>query len=176
MAVSDEVVTAFEQGVFGAGLGERTAKGGFAYVFELELSSGVEASLKTIKTVKHDFRKAVRDDYAESFSGTSVGSLYVEFPEFVLNARRIRGKAVVMSMVVLSMRYEPLTRTGHIVVRINGNRFEETRKWIRRNIETVARDKNIALTTGEIPPAAKFYLGREELKDGNVLEIEFRTE
>lgn len=34
----------------------------------------------------------------------------------------------------------------------------------------------IALTTGEIPPAAKFYLGREELKDGNVLEIEFKTE
>jgi len=27
-----------------------------------------------------------------------------------------------------------------------------------------------------IPPAVKFYLGREELKDGNVLEIEFRTE
>ena len=25
-------------------------------------------------------------------------------------------------------------------------------------------------------PSAKFYLGREELKDGNVLEIEFRTE
>ena len=50
------------------------------------------------------------------------------------------------------------------------------RKWFRKIIETLARDRNIALVTGEIPPAAKFYLGREELKDGNVLEIEFRTE
>ncbi|MBQ2631521.1 MAG: hypothetical protein IJG13_17730, partial [Kiritimatiellae bacterium] len=72
--------------------------------------------------------------------------------------------------------YDPLTRTGRMAVCLSGGQFEETRKWIRRNIEALARDKNIALTTGKIPPAAKFYLGREELKDGNMLEIEFKTE
>ena len=61
-------------------------------------------------------------------------------------------------------------------MKVNANQYKEARKWIRKNIETLARDKNIALVTGELPPAAKFYLGREELKDGNVLEIEFRTE
>jgi hypothetical protein len=40
----------------------------------------------------------------------------------------------------------------------------------------LARDKNVALTTGTIPPAARFYLGAERIKDGNVLEIEFETE
>ena len=61
-------------------------------------------------------------------------------------------------------------------MRVNANQYEEARQWVRKNIETLARDKNIALTTGEIPPAAKFYLGREEFKDGNTLEIEFKTE
>ena len=47
---------------------------------------------------------------------------------------------------------------------------------MRRNIETLARDKNIALVTGEIPPNARFYSLGESLKDGNILEIEFKTE
>jgi len=63
-----------------------------------------------------------------------------------------------------------------MAVRFGVGQYKDAREWIRQNIETLARDKNIALTTGEIPPAAKFYLGREELKDGNILEIEFKTE
>lgn len=155
---------------------ERTMDDGFAYRFELQIADGSETSLKAIKSVKHDFRKAIRDDYTESFFGSSVASVFVEFPQFMFSDGRIVGKAVVMSMVVLSVKYDPLTRTGCISVRLNDGHFEEARKWIRRNIEALVCDKNIALTTGEIPPAAKFYLGREELKDGNILEIEFKTE
>ena len=44
------------------------------------------------------------------------------------------------------------------------------------DIEQIACDKSITLAASKIPPAAKFYLGREELKDGNVLAIEFKTE
>ena len=84
---------------------------------------------------------------------------------------RISGRVVVLSFCVTSLAYDPNTRTGKLAVKVNANQYEEARKWIRKNIETLARDKNIALVTGEIPPAAKFYLGREELKDGNVLEI-----
>ena len=155
---------------------ERKASGDFSYRFELRLKENVDWSIQTIKAVKHDFRKNIKDDYSESFTGASVASLFVEFPAFDFCDGRIEGCAVVMNMVVKSMNYDPLARTGHLSVVVNSNQFEETRKWIRRNIETVARDKNIALTTGEIPPAARFYLGREELKGGNVLEIEFRTE
>ena len=155
---------------------ERMTGGDFSYRFELKLMKNIDWSLQTIKAVKQDFRKNIKDDYSESFTGTSVASLFVEFPAFDFSDGRLEGCAVVMNMVVKSMNYDPLARKGHLSVVVNSNQFEETRKWIRKNIETVARDKNIALTTGRVPPAARFYLGREELKGGNVLEIEFRTE
>ena len=155
---------------------ERREKGDFSYRFELRLKENVDWSVQTIKAVKHDFRKNIKDDYSESFTGASVASLFVEFPEFDFSDGKIAGSAVVMNMVVKSMNYDPLVRKGHLSVVVNSNQFEETRKWVRKNIETLARDKNIALVTGEIPPAARFYLGREELKGGNVLEIEFKTE
>ena len=103
-------------------------------------------------------------------------ALFVDFPEYELDNGKITGHAVVLLITVTSLTYDPNTRTGKLAVKVNANQYEEARKWIRKNVETLARDKNIALTTGEIPPAAKFYLGREELKDGNVLEIEFKTE
>ena len=99
---------------------ERSIDGAFAYRFELELADGEETSLKVLKLVKQNFRKAIRDDYAESFSGSSVASLFVEFPQFMLRDGRIVGKAVVMSMVVMSMKYDPLTRTGRMAVCLSG--------------------------------------------------------
>ena len=155
---------------------ERKMDADFSYMFELELDSEAEWSLNNIKEIKRDFRQAIRDDYEETFQGASVASTFVEFTSFMFDEGRITGRAVVMNMVVQSMNYDTLARVGRIAVRVNPNQFEETRRWIRRNIETIARDKNIALVTGEIPPVAKFYLGREEIKDGNILEIEFRTE
>ena len=44
------------------------------------------------------------------------------------------------------------------------------------DIEQIACDKSITLVASKIPLAARFYLGKEELKDGNVLEIEFMPE
>ena len=154
---------------------EREAGNDFAYSFTLELV-GKDKSLRTFRHVQKEFRQAIKDDYVESFSGVNKNSLYVEFPEFKLNDGKIAGRAVVLTISVASLAYDPNTRTGKLAVKVNANQYEEARKWVRKNIETLARDKNIALVTGEIPPAAKFYLGREELKDGNILEVEFRTE
>ena len=154
---------------------EREAGNDFAYSFTLELV-GKDKSLRTFRHVQKEFRQAIKDDYVESFSGVNKNSLYVEFPEFKLNDGKIAGRAVVLTISVASLAYDPNTRTGKLAVKVNANQYEEARKWVRKNIETLARDKNIALVTGEIPPAAKFYLGREELKDGNILEIEFGTE
>ena len=147
----------------------------FAYCFELELV-GKDKSLKVFRAVQREFREAVKEDYAESFPSVRLNELYVDFPEYELKESRIEGRAVVLTISVSSLTYDPVTRQGKMAVRINSNQFEEARKYIRKNIEAIVRDKNIALVTGEIPPSAKFYLGREEIKDGNILEIEFKTE
>ena len=155
---------------------KRDAGNGFSYRFVLELKGEDQSSLNTFRAVQKEFREAVKADYAESFPNVRIGSLFVDFPEYELDNGKIKGRAVVLTISVTSLTYDPNTRKGRMAVKVSANQYEEARKWIRKNIETLARDKNIALVTGEIPPAAKFYLGREELKDGNVLEIEFKTE
>ena len=154
---------------------ERESGNDFAYCFVLDLI-GNDKSLRTFRYVQKEFREAIKEDYAESFPGVDKNVLFVDFPEYKLKDGKIEGRAVVLTIAVSSLTYDPNTRKGILAVRVNANQYEEARKWVRKNIETLARDKNIALTTGEIPPAAKFYLGREELKDGNILEVEFRTE
>lgn len=141
----------------------------------IELLCG-DQSLSAFRVVQQEFRDAIKEDYAESFAGADAATLFVEFPEYRQQGNRIEGRAVVLTVSVARLEYTPNTRSGVLAVRIGANQFEEARRWIRKNIETLARDKNIALVTGEIPPAAKFYLGRETLKDGNILEIEFKTE
>ena len=155
---------------------ERESGHDFAYRFVLELTDTIGQSIQTLQNVQSEFSSMVKNRYVESHTQADKESIGVEFSEFELKNGRISGRVVVLSFCVASLFYDPNTRTGKLAVKVNANQYEEARKWIRKNIETLARDKNIALTTGEIPPAAKFYLGREELKEGNVLEIEFRTE
>ncbi|MGN0854687.1 MAG: hypothetical protein ACI4R9_04100 [Kiritimatiellia bacterium] len=155
---------------------ERESGKDFSYRFVLEIKDDSNDPLRMFRTIQKNFRAAIKEDYAESFSNIKTDSLFVDFPEYRQNNNRIEGRAVVLTIAVSSLAYDPNTRKGKLAVKVNANQYEEARKWIRKNIETLARDKNIALTTGEIPPAAKFYLGREELRDGNVLEIEFETE
>ena len=155
---------------------ERESGRDFSYRFILELKDYGGDSLRTFRLIQQKFRQTVKEDYIESFPNVNKDMLFVDFPEYKLNNGKIEGRAVVLSISVTSLAYDPNTRKGKLAVKVNANQYEEARKWIRKNIETLARDKNIALTTGAIPPAAKFYLGREELKDGNVLEIEFKTE
>ncbi len=81
-----------------------------------------------------------------------------------------------LGIVPLSLVYDEDGRRGKLVVKFNAAQAAEAREWIRTNFETLARGKDIPLTTGDIPPVARFHLGKEELKDGNILEIEFKTE
>jgi len=155
---------------------EREAGKDFSYRFALEIKGDYDDPLRLFQSIQQKFRTAIKKDYAESFPSVKTDALFVEFPEYKQDNDRIEGRAVVLTMAVTSLSYDPNTRMGKLAVTVNANQYEEARKWIRKNIETLARDKNVALTTDEIPPSAKFYLGREELKDGNVLEIEFKTE
>ena len=155
---------------------ERERGHDFAYRFVLELKEEAAASLAILDEVKREFRASVARDYVETFKGGDPRFLCVDFPEYALDGRRITGRAVALVMTPVSLDYDADACRGRLAVRFAANQFEEARAYIRNNIETLARDKNIALVTGEIPPAAKFYLGREEIKDGNILEIEFKTE
>ena len=120
--------------------------------------------------------KSIKEEYLDTYPSADVASLVVSFSGLKREGVRISGRAAVLTIKPLSLTYDVHTRRGRLAVKFNAGQAEEAKAWARRNIETLARDKNIALTTGVIPPAAKFYLGREELKDGNVLEIEFKTE
>ena len=154
---------------------ERESGSDFAYRFELELT-GEDTSLKAFRAVQREFREAVKEDYVESVPGVRHRDLYVDFTEYRLNEGKIEGRAAVLTITPVSMAYNPDTRKGRMGVRISSNQYEEARAWIRKNIATLARDANIALLTDTPPPEGRFYLGKESLKDGNILEIEFRTE
>ena len=155
---------------------EREKGSEYAYVFEVELINVTTDPIQMFGAIQYRFADTIRNMYALSYPSKDSRRLEIEFSDYSLSDNRIRGRAVVLEITPMTLAYDANTRRGKMSVRLNANQYEEARKWIRKNIETLARDKNIALTTGEIPPAAKFYLGREELKDGNVLEIEFKTE
>ena len=153
----------------------RTADDDFAYVFRLRLKDGADAGLGALNRIKQELRQEVVSDYMSAYGGNA-GEVKVDFPEFSMKDAVIEGRAEVMRIAVKSLRYDAQAQKGVIAVKIGANRFEDARKWVRKNIETLAKDKNIALTTGRVPDEARFYLGAERVKDGNVLEVEFETE
>lgn len=154
---------------------ERTSNDDFAYDFRLRLKDGADSGLAAMNRIKRELRQAVTDDYVATYGG-GAGDVRVDFPAFAMQDAVVEGRAEVMRIAVQSLRYDAATKQGVIAVKIGANSFEDARKWVRRNIETLARDKNIALTTGQLPAEARFFLGAERIYDGNVLEIEFETE
>ena len=153
----------------------RTGDDDFAYVFALQLKDGADAGLGALNRIKQDLRQEVVSDYVSAYGG-NMGDVKVDFPEFSMKDSMIEGRAEVMRIAVKSLRYDAQAQKGVIAVKIGAHRFEDARMWVRKNIESLAKDKNVALTTGQIPPAARFYLGAERVLEGNVLEIEFETE
>lgn len=154
---------------------ERKSNDSFAYDFRLRLKDGADASLSAINRIKQEMRQAVVSDYVGACGGNP-SEVKVDFPGFAMRDCVIEGRAEVMRIAVQSLRYDAASQKGVIAVKIGANSFDEARKWVRRNIETLAKDKNVALTTGQVPSEARFYLGAERVRDGNVLEIEFETE
>ena len=153
----------------------RTADDNFAYAFRIRLKDGADAGLGAMNRIKQELRQAVVSDYVSAYGGNA-GEVKVDFPEFSMKDAVIEGRAEVMRISVKSLRYDAQSQKGVIAIKIGANRFEDARKWVRKNVESLAKDKNVALTTGQIPPAARFYLGAERVLEGNVLEIEFETE
>ena len=148
---------------------------GYAYRFKLEMLDESGGRLNAYHRVQHEFRSMLLEEAARTFDG-DFSTLFVEFPAFNLKGKIVEGRAVVLTMKPLSLAYNPETRRGSISISLAANQFDVARRLVRKNIEALARNSNIVVENGQLPPAAKFYLGREEVKDGNVLEVEFMTE
>ena len=152
---------------------ERMENDEFSYLFRLRLKA--EAGFSEMDMIKRELRSTIGADYVGAHGGKA-SEVHVDLPVFALKDSVIEGRAAVMRITVESLCYDSQTQKGVIAVKIGSSRFEDARQWVRKNVESLARDKNVALMTGKIPSAARFYLGAERIKPGNILEIEFETE
>lgn len=155
---------------------ERVTGEEFAYHFRLHLKESTLSELTLMRQVKNELRASVEDDYRSACGGARGESVQVDFPQFSAKNSIVEGRAEVTRIGVNSLTYDAQTQKGVISVRIGSRSFEDTRAWVRKNIETIVRDKNIALTTGKVPQDKRFFLGAERVLPGNILEIEFETE
>ena len=78
-----------------------------------------------------------------------------------------------MSVELLEFIYDPDTMQGRLAVKVNPRQYEVTRQWVRNNIATLARDKDPSLLNA-FAGRSRFSIGREVLRDDNVLEVEFK--
>lgn len=147
----------------------------FTYGFTLELAEMPADPDKSASAVMNEFGESVKEEYIDSFPGAKKESLVVNYVDVRVDGKFIQGRSSVLTIVPTSLTYDANTRRGKLSVRFNAGQAEEARAWIRKNIETLARDKNIALTTGTLPPKATYYSLGEKV-DGNVMEVEFKTE
>lgn len=148
----------------------------FTYGFTLELATLPSNPDKAASAVMNEFGEAViKEEYIDTFPRAKKEALAVNYMDVRVNGKIIQGRASVLTIVPTSLIYNANMRRGRLSVRLNAGQAEEARAWIRKNIKTLARDKNIALITGTLPPEAPCYPLGEKI-DGNVMEIEFSTE
>jgi len=151
---------------------ERDGNSDFAYVFALKLNG--EPSIRAFFALQGIFCQEVLDAYRIEHPKADVSKLRVVVKPRLDNGV-IRGRAEVLTIVPLSLVYGANSRRGRLSVKFSPGQENEARNWAKENIETLARDKNIALVTGQLPPEATCYSLGEKI-DGNVMEIEFKTE
>lgn len=152
---------------------DRESDSDFVYNFTLELSEDV--SISAVFGVLDIFAYEVQAAYQREFPNVDASTLQVVVHQ-QYSGGNIVGRAEVLTITPAALNYDANTRRGKLSVKFNANQYEQAREWIRKNIETLVREKKIALVAGEIPPEARFYSLNESLKDGNILEIEFKTE
>lgn len=154
---------------------DRDSDKNFSYAFELELLENLADSKKAWQTVLQDFAKSLKEDYVDAFPSADIASLEVSFSGFKHDGLRLSGTAAVLTLKPVSLEYNPHNRRGTMSVRFAEGQASEALTWIRRNVKTLVRDRNIALTSGSLPPEGKFAITNEK-NDGNVMTIEFMVE
>lgn len=153
----------------------REAGNEFTYGFTFELSAEPDNPDMALSAILKEFGQSLKEEYTDSFPGANKAALIVDYLDVSISGTEIKGRAVVLTIAPVSLSYDANLRRGKISVRFAPDQRNEARAWIRKNIETLARDKNIALVTGQLPPAATYYSLGEKI-DGDVMEVEFKTE
>ena len=146
----------------------------YAYRFVLKLNDASSADLTLSRRIQADLRQSVRDDYVASAGTKDASSLQIDFPEYAIREGKVVGRAVVMTVELLEFVYDPATAQGRLAVKVNPQQYETTRQWVRNNIATLAKDKNANILS-TLSGKPRFTIGREILRDDNVLEVEFHA-
>lgn len=146
----------------------------YRYSFVLKRRDSSSVAVRESRELKKILRAMIREDYLLSFPDAA-RSVVIDFPKFSLQNGSVVGNAVALTFSVASLEYDSHRRRGVMRIGIGENQFEDARRYARKNIESIARDKNIALDAKTIPPSAVFYLEGEKL-NGGMLEISFRVE
>lgn len=152
---------------FGKGLGEN------AYFCRLTFTSEIAAENQDF--ARDYFRNRLIEAYMNEH-GTTARYVGVSIHSDRAVGAVYTAEARAFEIAETTLAYNPQTRRGVLGLRIREDNLEATRELLRANIEAIARDKNICLTTGEFPPAGRFYLLKEEVIQGNLLQIEFEVE
>ena len=152
----------------------RTDSDSHRYVFSL-VSTNKNVSLCESLVAKRVLSNTISYDFMASYPSVNRTVLAIDFTEYELANGVIKGAANVLPLNILAYNYDKHTRKGCMRIKVRTDQFEAARRYVRQNIESIVRDKNIALIVGEIPPHARFELLDESVADG-VLEINFRAE
>lgn len=148
----------------------------FSYRFELAKRDDGNLMISDWSEIRNAFMASIRAQYVAAHKDVNARTLVVDFPEYAVSEGRIKGVAVVLTISPQSVAYDATTRKGRITVKIGANQFEDVRRWMRKNIESIARDSNIVKDGDALPSNARFYIGREKMNDAGVFEMEFKTE
>lgn len=149
----------------------------FAYSFVIVRKDGKAPSFADYNSSRNAFRDALRAQYSYAHPDVNPRYLTVDFLEYSLRKGRIEGRAAILTISPKYLSYDSASRKGRMGVVIGANQFKEVRRWMRKNIEAVATQSNIAVKNGDaLPLGARFYIERESLNEDGVYEIEFKTE
>ena len=125
--------------------------------------------------MQSELRTMIRDDFAASYPSVNRAVLVVDFMKYEIDDSFLKGTASVLPLEVHAFDYDKNTRKGRMKIHVEATLLQDARTYCRRNIESIVRDKNVALVSGVIPPSARFELLDETVKDG-ILEIVFQAE
>ena len=144
-------------------------------VYRLTLESPEPMSVDQRVYVQEYFRSRAAESFAKS-NALDSRRVAVALLSEEMETNRYCAVATACGADDISLSYDPDTRRGTLAMKIRNSDFNGTRELIRRHIEAIVRDKNIRLVAGVPPPPGRYYLLGENVKPGNVLEIEFKTE
>lgn len=151
---------------------EATMRCGFEYRID------GECTLSMLSEIEREVCAYIRNSYLSAHLMADARSVEVD-ARLSFDNGRVVGTGEVLAITLVDMKYDAASRRGKVSVKFNAGQYEMVRVWVRRNIETLARNKNIVLKTGETPPPGSYISGDERVVDtpvGKVLEMEFKTE